>query len=153
MARFVFRLDPVLAHRKRLEEEQQVVFAAAMQRLAAAQAIHDGYVAEREALRTRIRTRHGGMRGDELRAAYAHCSFLDKAIEAQAEVVARERRVADAERETLLEKTKDKKILETLRERRRETFEFEAAAYEQRASDEINSRYFDRVLTARETPS
>ena len=61
---------------------------------------------------------------------------------------------ADTERAKLdREVTKDKKILATLKERRRETFEAEAAAVEQRESDEINSRRFDRAPTTRETPS
>ena len=40
-----------------------------------------------------------------------------------------------------------------LKERRRETFEWEAAAAEQRESDEINSRHYDRVNTTGEIPS
>jgi flagellar biosynthesis chaperone FliJ len=41
-----------------------------------------------------------------------------------------------------------------LKERRRETFDSETAASEQRENDEINSRYFDRLTTTNgEIPS
>ena len=62
------------------------------------------------------------------------------------------RRIADGERSALLEKAKATKILETLRERRRNAFDLEAASIEQREMDEINARRFDRA-TLRETMS
>jgi len=152
MARFSFRLDPVLAHRRRLEDEQQLVFATAMQRLVEAESLRNDYVARREAIGERIKHEHVAMSVDELRAAYAHCEYLDRAIETQKRVIAEARRIADGERAVLLEKTKDKKILETLREHRRIAFELENASLEQREIDEINARRFDRA-TFRETTS
>ena len=153
MARFIFRLDPVLAHRRRLEDEQQIVFAAAMQRLYDAEWLRNDYVARRDAMRRRIQHGHAVMDADDLRAAYAHCEYLDRALATQDRVVAEARRLADAERDVLLEKTKDKKILETLRAHRREAFDRDVASLEQRETDEINARRFDRATAARETPS
>ncbi len=152
MARFSFRLDPVLAHRRRLEEEQQLVFAAAMQRVYDAEWLRNDYAARRDAMRGRIQHEHATMSVDELRAAYAHCEYLDRAIATQDRVVSEARRLADGERSALLEKSKDTKILETLRERRRNAFDLEAASIEQREMDEINARRFDRA-TLRETMS
>jgi flagellar export protein FliJ len=154
MARFTFRLDPVLAHRKRLEDEQQIVFAAAMQRVYDAEWLLSDYDNRRSAMRERIQTKHQAMQVDELRAAYAHCDYLDRAMVTQQNIVAEARRLAGIERTILLEKTKDKKILETLREHRHETFVLEAASTEQRENDEINARRFDRATAAtRETAS
>jgi flagellar export protein FliJ len=152
MARFSFRLDPVLAHRRRLEEEQQLVFGAAMQRVYDAEWLRNDYAARRDAMRGRIQHEHATMSVDELRAAYAHCEYLDRAIATQDRVVTEARRLADGERSALLEKAKDTKILETLRERRRNAFDLEAASIEQREMDEINARRFDRA-TLRETMS
>jgi flagellar FliJ protein len=152
MATFTFRLDPVLAHRKRLEDEQQVVFAAAMQRVYDAEWLRNDYCKRRDAMRQRIHAGHAIMAVDELRATYAHCEYLDRAIVTQERVVDEARRLADVERARLLEKSKDKKILETLRAHRRDAFELEAAAAEQRENDELNSRRHDRA-TARETMS
>jgi flagellar FliJ protein len=153
MARFTFRLDPVLAHRRRLEDEQQIVFAAAMQRVYDAEWLLNDYVARRDAMRGRIQHEHATMSVDELRAAYAHCEYLDRALATQERVVAEARKLADGERAVLLEKTREKKILETLREQRRVAFNLESASTEQREIDEINARRFDRATAIRETPS
>jgi flagellar export protein FliJ len=153
MPKFSFRLDPVLDHRQRLEDEQQIVLAAAVSALRSAEAQRDDYVARRAAMRERLFLHHNEMDGIELRATYAHCDFLDRSIVAQERVVEEKRALADVERANLIVKTKDKKVLSVLRDRRRETFESEAAATEQRESDEINSRSFDRVSTTREYSS
>jgi flagellar export protein FliJ len=152
MAQFTFPLDPVLQLRKRREDEQQVVFAAAMQRVYDAEWLLNDYRNRRDAMRARISAGHAVMSVDELRAAYAHCEYLDRAMGTQQGVVENLRRAAESERAALLEKTKEKKILETLREHRRVAFVLEADAAEQRENDETNARRFDRA-TARETMS
>jgi flagellar export protein FliJ len=153
MPKFSFRLDPVLDHRQRLEDEQQIVLAAALSALRSAEAQRDDYIARRAAMRERLFVHHNEMDGIELRATYAHCDFLDRSIVAQERVVAEKRALADVERANLIVKTKEKKVLSVLRDRRREAFESEAAATEQLESDEINSRSFDRVSTTREYSS
>jgi flagellar export protein FliJ len=153
MPKFSFRLDPVLDHRQRLEDEQQIVLAAALSALRSAEAQRDDYIARRAAMRERLFVHHNEMDGIELRATYAHCDFLDRSIVAQERVVAEKRALADVERANLIVKTKEKKVLSVLKDRRREAFESEAAATEQRESDEINSRSFDRVSTTREYSS
>jgi flagellar export protein FliJ len=62
-------------------------------------------------------------------------------------------RLAAVERAALQERTRDKKILETLKGRRRETFDLAAALAEQRENDEINARRFDRATLSGETSS
>lgn len=153
MPRFAFRLDPVLGYRQRLEDEQQVVFAAALSALRSAEAVRDDYIARRTEMRDRLLRHHMEMESVELRATYAHCDYLDRSIVSQQRLVDQARVVADRERAKLVLKTKDKKILATLKERRREIFEFELAAGEQRESDDINSRVFDRAANHREIPS
>ena len=153
MPKFAFRLDPVLDYRQRLEDEQQVIFAAAASAHRSAEAQRDDYIVRRAAMRERLHLHHNQMDGIELRATYAHCDFLDRSIVAQQLVVDQARAKADQERAKLVVKTKDKKILAVLKERRREIFESEAAATEQRESDEINSRFYDRVTTIGEISS
>jgi flagellar FliJ protein len=153
MPKFAFRLEPVLDHRQRLEDEQQLVFAAALADLRAAEAVRDGHIAERRAMHERLRRHHGEMDVVELRASYAHCDYLDRSIVAQEVVIKEKLAVVDRERIELVAKSKDKKILEVLKERRRETFEAEASAAEQQEGDEINSRRYDRAITTWENPS
>jgi flagellar FliJ protein len=151
--RFSFQLDPVLAHRRRLEDAQLRVFAAAQQRVVDAEKLRDDYLSRREDMRARLRDGHAAMDADELRATYAHCAYLDRAIVAQQAVIAEARNLANAERAALLERTRDRKVLETLKQRRREAHDTEAAAAEQRENDEINSRRFDRASVIWETSS
>ncbi len=154
MAKFNFRLDPVLDFRQRLEDEQQIVLAAAVSALRAAEAQRDDYVQRRQEMRSRLLLHHGEMESVELRATYAHCDFLDRSIVAQQKVVDAAKAKADQERAKLVVKTKDKKVLSVLKDRRRESFDSEAAASEQRENDEINSRYYDRLTpTTGEIPS
>jgi flagellar export protein FliJ len=155
MARFAFRLDPVLTFRERIENERQVVFAATLARRLEAENRRDELIAARAALRERIRLRHTEMDGDELRATYAHADFLDREIVRQTAVVAERAVETNAERERLVAASRDKKVLETLRRRRRDAYDLEAAATDQRETDDINARRYDRAHAhlARETPS
>ena len=107
MARFAFRLDPVLHHRERIEMERQRVFAAAMQRLADAEREREAYIARRNDMHDRLRFNHGAMDAEELRATYAHCDYLDRAIVEAIGLVALARAEADTERARLVEATKD----------------------------------------------
>jgi flagellar FliJ protein len=154
MPKFFFRLDPVLDYRQRLEDEQQVMLAAAISALRSAEAVRDDYMNRRAEMRTRLLLHHSEMESVELRATYAHCDYLDRSIVAQQRVVAEAKTKADLERAKLVVKTKDKKVLSVLKDRRRETFDSEVAAADQRENDEINSRYYDRLTTtAGEIPS
>jgi flagellar FliJ protein len=153
MPRFVFQLDPVLDYRQRLEDEQQIALAAAVSAQRSAEAQRDDYVARRNQMRDRLVAHHRDMNSIELRATYAHCDFLDRAIVDQQRVVDKMRKKTDEERAKLILKTKDKKILATLKERRREQFDTDAAVRDQQESDEINSRHFDRITTAWESSS
>jgi flagellar FliJ protein len=145
MARFSFNLDPVLEHRHRLEQEQQVALAAALMRLRDAERYRDALISRRDSMRVELTQRHGQMDLTELRATYTHCAYLDREITQQHDVVDGARRAADLERDKLVALTKDKKVLETLKTRRREAFEAEAALVEQNQLDDINARIFDRA--------
>jgi flagellar export protein FliJ len=148
---FVFNLEPVLAHRERLEKEQQLVLATALMKLRDAERYRDDLIARRDALRDRLRDHHADMELTELRAAYAHCDYLDREIVAQYAVVTTVSLAAEAERAKLVAATKDKRVIETLKTRRRETFEAAAATVERNALDDINARTFDRAQAHRET--
>ena len=152
MAKFAFRLDPVLEHRQRLEDEQQRAFAAVLLIQTQAERLRDDYLARRTEMRERLHTQHTEMDSIELRATYAHCDYLDRSIVAQQSVVDEAKLKVAKERAKLVLKVRDKKVLEVLKERRRETFESEAYALEIRESDEINSRHYQSVNTSGEKP-
>jgi flagellar export protein FliJ len=153
VAKFAFRLDPVLDHRQRLEDEQQRALAAVQLELHQAEAQRDDYVTRRAAMRQRLISHHDEMDSVDLRATYAHCDYLDRSIVAQQAMVDAIKVRADKERAKLVLKVQDKKVLEVLKERRRETFEAESSAREQRESDEINSRHYHSATSSGEIPS
>jgi flagellar export protein FliJ len=150
MAKFSFRLDPVLDHRQRMEDEQQVALAASIAALRAAEAQRDDYLARRAEMRDRLLAAHAEMDTIELRATYAHCDFLDRAIAKQLPIIAAAQTAVSVERAKLVLKVQAKKVLEVLKERRRETFVADAIAADQRESDEINARHYQRITTSGE---
>jgi flagellar FliJ protein len=154
MQKFAFRLDPVLKHRQRLEDEQQVAFGAALAVEVAAIKQRDDYIARRAEMREKLLTQHATMTSIDLRATYAHCDFLDRAIVSQQLVIDAAKAKTEIERLALVAKVQDKKVLEVLKERRRETHESEALATEQSENDEINSRHYEHVsVNVWENPS
>ncbi len=82
---------------------------------------------------------------DTLRATYAHLGYLDRAI------LAAQQRVDACAAETarsqarLIVAARDRKVLETLKDRRREAHLLETALAEQRELDDQNARLFGRA--------
>ena len=145
MKRFNFRLQPVLDHRKRIEDQKQLVVAAR------ARALDE---AERELARLNeefrkhsmmLRDGHKKLETRELQCIYAHLQFLDRCIVAQIRIVAERRVALDRARTDLLEASKEKKIVEKLKERRREGYVLEEQRMEQKELDDGNARRHGRV--------
>lgn len=147
MARFHFRLQTVLDHRDRIERDKQRLLAMAQQALAAAQArvaaLRDDY----ERTGEELRVKHAELDAMELYNYYAHMDFVLRAIrDAEAKAAALSLDVERA-KVALLMARRDKKILETLKQRRRDAFDLEEKATEQRALDDLNARRFGRETT------
>jgi flagellar export protein FliJ len=140
MPTFAFRLDPVLAERRRLEDLQRFAFAAAISTLRAAEAGLDDRLARRAEMRERLTAIRAGADPIEWRAACTHCDYLDRSIAAQQRDVAEAQVRAERERALLAIKTRDTNVLETLKERRLAAFDAEASAAEQREIEERNAR-------------
>ena len=145
MKRFSFPLQPVLDHRKRIEDEKQLVVAQRKR------ALDEG---ERELTRLNdefrlhaamLRDKHKKLETRELQSIYAHLQFLDRCIVAQIRIVAERRVALDRARAELLEASKEKKVVEKLKERRRETFVLEEQRVEQKELDDNNARRFGRA--------
>lgn len=144
MPRFRFRLQIVLEHRERIERDKQRVLAGKQRDLALAQ----GRLAELNADYARtgeeLRLRHAELDTMELYNYYQYLDFVLRGIRSSEErVAACEAEVAHAQR-VLAEARKQKKILETLKERRREAFDVEMRAAEQRDLDDLNARRYGR---------
>lgn len=145
MKKFEFVLQPVLDHRKRIEDEKQLVVATRKR------AVDE---AERELTRLNdefrrnaamLRSEHKKLDTRELQSIYAHLQFLDRCIVAQIRIVAERRVALDRARTELLAASKDKKVVEKLKERRREAHTLEEQRVEQKELDDANARRYGRV--------
>lgn len=146
MKKFVFTLAPVLEQRKRLEEEKQLVVAARKRELDQAEG---ELVRLNEEFRThsnRLRDEHAALDFGELQMIYAHLQFVDRCTVAQIQIVAERRVALDRARAELLAASKEKKVVEKLRERRKEAFDLEVQRVEQKELDDGNARRFGRAL-------
>ncbi len=153
MARFTFRLDPVLGQRERVENARAADHARTLADQLAAQRMHDELLDRRDGLRDRLVEQHARFDADELRATYTHLDYLDRAITASQQRV--DACIAETERARLrlVEAAKDRKVLATLKDRRRESFDLEAAHVEQRELDDSNARAFERNRQSEGRPS
>jgi len=144
--RFRFTLQPLLEHRGRIENQKQQ--AVALRQIAHDEAQRDLDRLDREFRDSsaRLRTEHKRYDLEQLRLHYAHVQFLDRAIVAQIRVVAERRIELDRSRQELLASSKERKIVEKLKERRREAFANEELRIEQNELDDGNARRFGRSM-------
>lgn len=145
MPGFAFRLQPVLKYRERIEDEKQGAFAQSLRNLRDAENERDVLIARHKQIADDLRSGHHKVDVDALRMGYAHLEYLAKRIrEAQVAVDVRAGELLDA-RAALVVATKDRKVLDNLKARKRTAFEAEQASYEQRELDDSNARRFGRA--------
>lgn len=144
MARFVFRLAPVLRQRERIEEQKKLLFAREQRVLADAEARREMLREKRESLAQELIVEHRKLDFEGLRLAYAHLDFLAREITAADWHVAACEQAVERAREVLVRATKDRKILDRLQERQRENFKREELRLEQRELDDDNARRYIR---------
>lgn len=150
---FRFRLDPVLAQRARIEAEKAAVHARALAHQLAAEQMRDRLLSNRDELRERLVHEHAAFDAETLRATYTHLDYLDRAIVAAGQRVDACAAETERARARLVDAAKDRKVLDTLKERRREAFDLESALVEQRELDDQNARIFERVHPLEGRPS
>jgi flagellar protein FliJ len=151
--KFAFRLDPVLGHRERIEQERAGEHAQALSDQRVAERLRDDFIARRDEMRSQLTREHAGLDGETLRATYVHLDYLDRTIAAARQRV--DACVAEAERarQRLVSAARDRKVLETLKDRRREAHDLDASIAEQRELDDLNARLHDRAHPLEGSPS
>ena len=80
------------------------------------------------------------MSSDELRAHYAHLEYLDRRIVMQLASISALKAAVERARADLVEASKERKVIEKLKERRFEQHQAVEAADEQKELDESNAR-------------
>jgi flagellar FliJ protein len=145
MKKFRFTLQPLLEHRRRAEEERQQVVAQRQRALDLAEGELQRLNEQFRESSNALRSNHRGFDSEELRLHYAHLQFLDRTIVAQIGVVAERRVALDRARNDLLAASKERKVVEKLKERRREAHAVEEARLEQNELDDGNARRHARA--------
>jgi flagellar FliJ protein len=139
VARFRFRLQPVLEHRRRLEELAQI-------ELAQAQAVQQREEAALQSLHERARLAvdrleqqrlAGPLDIEVLLLGMRYLDVLKGQADRQQQVVERLREQAEAKRQALIGSMQQRKVLEQLRERQRNAFLLEQRRQEARQVDEL----------------
>jgi flagellar FliJ protein len=151
MARFAFRLQPLLEHRKRIEDEKQQTMAIRRRAYEEAKSELDRLNEEFRAHALALHERHREMEIEDLRLHYGHLRFLDRVIVAQIGVVAERQAAVERARRDLVAASKQRKVVDKLKERRRSAFVAEEMRVEQIELDDANARAHARRTQPRET--
>lgn len=140
MSKFKFTLEPVLDHRERIEDEKQQIMAVRQRELKAAEDELARLNGEFKRYSTRLREDHAGLTSDELRWHYAHLEYLDRCMTMQHGIIATRRAALERARADLVTASKDRKVIEKLKDRRLEEYHSLQAAQEQKDLDDSNNR-------------
>lgn len=146
MAKFKFSLEPVLDHRERIEDEKQQVLAERARELKAAEDELARLNGEFKRYSTVLREDHAGLSSEELRWHYAHLEYLDRCMTMQHGIIFQRRAAVERARVDLVEASKDRKVIEKLKDRRREEHQALQAAQEQKDLDDTNNRRASRAV-------
>lgn len=144
MPNFKFRLQPVLAWRERVEQQKQTAMAATVRSLESAKErlahLEFSFASEAELLRRG----HKAFDVDALRHHYAHLEYLTREIKLQQVRVAACEAEVDQARHILVMASRDRKVIERLKVRKREAHDADQALVEQKEADDSNARRFSR---------
>jgi flagellar FliJ protein len=147
MAKFKFALEPVLDHRERIEDEKQQILAERQRELRAAEDELARLNAEFKRYSTALREDHAKLSSEELRWHYAHLEYLDRCMTMQHGIIYQRRAAVDRARADLAHASKERKVIEKLKDRRFEEHRALQAAQEQKDLDDTNNRRHDRSLS------
>lgn len=140
MRQFKFNLRPVLEQRERIEDDKQQAFAARQMELKAAQDELARLNGEFKRYSTALHDGHATLTSDELRRHYAHLEYLDRCMVMQHALISQLRAAVEKARKELVEASKERKVIEKLKDKRLEEHQAREAAFEQKELDDSNAR-------------
>lgn len=145
MSRFVFKLEGVLKHRQRLEQQLQTQVAQKCHHQQRLRQDLDGVVHSLAQLQTELRRRLvGRLDAQWLAAQQRYCqSIQHRAAKLQAELAALETDIA-AVRQALVDAARQRKAVQTLRQRQQQQWADQQRRHENREHDEAASRLGDQ---------
>ncbi len=140
MAKFVFKLQPMLNIKKQMEDSIKTKLGEAIQVLEAEKIILEELKNQKKKCMSEVSTKvSGGVTIDKLRNYNAYISFIKQKIINQSERVKSAGQIVDKYREELIEAVKERKMLETLKEKQYSEYLKEEHKKEQKLIDEVIS--------------
>jgi flagellar FliJ protein len=138
MKKFVFRLETLLQHRRNVEEQERTKFTLIRNELHAECGRRQSFMASQD----RTRAELAGILSTDCNAQ--ECQWCSRFLEYLAlEIKRSDERIAglekklEAQKQTMIAATRDKKIIEKLKARKQKEFQISLERMEQKAIDEI----------------
>jgi flagellar protein FliJ len=150
-AEFEFRLQPLLDQHKHAEDEKQRNFAACRHELDESRRELDRLIDARRAHAKELAEAARLRPAAELRLRDSHLRYLDNAIDSERWHCAELEAVYECAREELIVASRKRRVIEKLKERRRQAFEAEDARREELELDDANARRYERAARERLT--
>lgn len=140
MSRFVFNLESLYAFRQRTEELVQKEFSEVNLQLAA----EERRLSELAALQKASSTELDGLkeRGApvaDIQMQQAYLEGLRRHMKAQGEIVGKARALVEKKRAELIEASRDRKVMEIMKERSLEAHNLKVSRREQKEADDLTS--------------
>ncbi len=138
MKRFQFKLEPLLEYRKRLEDIVNKEFHEATMRLDEEERklldLKETYNRYSEEI---DRLKEEGTTGDEINLHYSYLSHVKDYIKEQENIIRRFKEELEDKRKRLIEATRNRKVVEIMKERSLKSYMTIARRLEQKQMDEI----------------
>lgn len=142
MARFIFKLEGVLHHRERVEQEHQRALAVVASELVRLEGEQRALADEVNRNAADVRDNHlvGKLNMAYLAAHRRYMLGMQRKFQSAAQAIQAQQQRVEAARAALAEATKQKKMLEKLRERYQERWKADQARLEASAMDELSTQ-------------
>ncbi len=146
MAKFIFNMQGLLNIKEKLEEQTKTEYGKALAKLEQEKSIllnlknkkQENILSFRESI-------NKGVKPNYIDNINKYISFIDKKIEEQMQNINKVKEIVEEKRLALLEAMKERKVLETLKEKEKENYFKEELKNEQKIIDEIVSYKYNKA--------
>lgn len=146
MAKFIFNMQGLLNIKEKLEEQTKTEYGKALAKLEQEKSIllnlknkkQENILSFRESI-------NKGVKLNYIDNINKYISFIDKKIEEQMQNINKVKEIVEEKRLALLEAMKERKVLETLKEKEKENYFKEELKNEQKIIDEIVSYKYNKA--------
>lgn len=146
MAKFIFNMQGLLNIKEKLEEQTKTEYGKALAKLEQEKSIllnlknkkQENILSFRESI-------NKGVKPNYIDNINKYISFIDKKVEEQTQNINKAKEIVEEKRLDLLEAMKERKVLETLKEKEKENYFKEELKNEQKIIDEIVSYKYNKA--------